>query len=51
MNKEMKDLKEWAMVHLREPRTGCREGEGRRTTLRVMEFGSGRYFAKVECEV
>ena len=41
MKKEVKDLGERAMVCLKEPRTGCREGEGRRTTVRVIEFVLG----------
>ena len=48
LEKEMKDLRDWAIDPLKEPRTGVREGEGRKTTLRVIEFTSGRHSVKVE---
>ena len=52
LTKQMKDLEERAMDCLRMPRTGCREGEGRRLTLRVIKFRRGCRPAKVEeCEV
>ena len=48
LKKHMKELGEWAIECLREPRTGCREGEGRRITVRVIEFGLGGHHMNVE---
>ena len=42
MRKQTKDLKEWAIDCLRKPLTGCLQGEGRRTTLRIIKFSSRR---------
>lgn len=36
----MKDLEAWAVDCLKGPKIGCREGEGRKTTLRAIKFGS-----------
>ena len=47
-----KHLGGWAIDCLRKPKMGRREGEGRRHTSRVIEFGQGRLSVKVEeCEV
>lgn len=48
LEKKMKDLEEWAMKCLKEPRTGCREGEGRDITLRTIKFKQGYSSVKVE---
>ena len=40
LEKEMRDLEEWAIDCLKKPRMGCLEVEGRRTTLRAIDFSS-----------
>ena len=42
MEKQVKDLTAWAVGCLKGPKMGRREVEGRRITLRVIEFGPGR---------
>ena len=51
LEKRAKDLEEWAVVCLKKPRTGCQEGERRRTTLRIIKFGPSHWSAKVEAQV
>ena len=46
LKKKMKDLEEWAMDCLRESK--AEEGEGRGTTLRVIEFGWDNSHVKAE---
>ena len=48
LENQMKELEEWAMDCLKKPRPGCQEGEGRKTTLRVIKFRPGRRSVKVE---
>ena len=37
---QTKDLEGWSIDCLKQPRTGCLEGEGRKTTFRVIQFSS-----------
>ena len=39
--RQTKDLDKWVIDCLKESNMGCREGEGKRTMLRVIKFGSG----------
>ena len=42
LEKQVKDLTAWVVGCLKGPKMGRREVEGRRITLRVIEFGPGR---------
>lgn len=48
LKSQAKDLEEYAINCLRKPRTEPREGEGRRVTLRVIEFVQSSRSVKVE---
>ena len=47
LGQQMKDLEEWTIDCLKEPKAVYQEGEGRGTTLRVIEFGRGRRSVRV----
>ena len=48
LEKQMKDLEEWAIDCLKEPRIECQEEGRKRTTLRAIKFAPGRGPARVE---